>query len=151
MKNRIAQLIEDLLSEARPAIEDGGTCASMALILHPGGVKSCVFCRKRSDESEWTQIEGKINTMLEKLDSDVAILLKDIPTGEETSDHSASRSMENPFLDRDGALTVTVWSRYGFGATGRQRYLRCADGTVLFGKFQLDNHNPPALGTRSGR
>lgn len=141
MKNHIEQLVENLLSEARPAIEEGGTCEPRVLILHPGGVKSYVICGTRSDQFEWAGIEGKINNMMEALDGDVVIMLVDIPIGEETSDQSAQRFLETPFPVRGGTLKVRIWSTYGFGATGEQRYMRCADGMVLFGKFQLNKPN----------
>lgn len=141
MRNRIEQLVEGLLSEAHPAIKEGGTCEPTVLILHPGGVKSCVICGSRSDRFQWAQIERTINNMLEELDGDVVILLVDIPIEEGASDHSSPRSLESPLPGRDGALKVTIWSSYGFGATGEQRYLRCADGTVLFGKLHWHTPN----------
>ena len=141
MKNRIEQLVEDLLSEAHPAIEEGESCEPRVLILYPGGVKSCVICGTGLDLFEWGLIERRINDMLEELNGDVVILLVNLPIEEETSDHSAPRSLESAFPGRCGALKVTIWSSYGFGATGKQRYIRCADGMVLFGEFHWDKPN----------
>jgi hypothetical protein len=135
MKNRIEQLVENLLSEAYPAIEEGGTFPPKAFILHPGGVQPCVICGRSSGRSAWDQINRTINKMMKALNGDVVVLLVNLLIKDEVFDISAPRQL---ISGRGGELKVTVWSPYGFGAAARQRYVRCADGMVLFGKLHWD-------------
>jgi hypothetical protein len=136
MTNDIEELIELSLSEARSAIEEGGSWEPLVHIVHPKGVESIVIRGMGADPRQKNQLADRINSRLKELNGLLVIMITDCWVGKEIPGESMTPSLQTSFHRQAEALMISVWGPDGVATCGVQMYRRCADGKVVFEELQ---------------
>ncbi|MGB8029852.1 MAG: hypothetical protein WCF30_09305 [Terracidiphilus sp.] len=135
MMTEIDQLMQNSLSEARSVIEGGGTWEPLVHIVHSQGVHSMRVPRLHAGLAEEAKMVDEINQQLDVLNGELLITVSDVWIGEDTPDGFVAISWGIPFSGRRKALLVQVEACCDRLTCGMQKYMRCADGQVLFGEL----------------
>ena len=136
VKDQVNKLIAESLSEARSVVEKGGTWEPLVHIVHSLGVQSMRAPRLHAEPVAKAKQVEEINHQLSLLNGEFLITVSDVWIGEDTPDGLVAVSWDIPLSGRRKALEVEVVTCCDRLACGFQKYMRSADGKVLFGEFQ---------------
>jgi hypothetical protein len=134
--DQVLHLIAKSLSEARAVVEKGGTWEPQVHIVHSLGVHSMRAPGLHAEPVAKAKQVGEINLELSRLNGEFLITVSDVWIEEDTPDGFVAVSWDIPFSGRRKALVVEVVACCDRLACGFQKYMRSANGTVLFGEFQ---------------
>lgn len=99
MTNEIDVVIEIFLTEARSAIENGGTWSPLVHIVHPGGKESIRITRMNADPREEGRIASPISSKMKELNAIAAFIITNNSIADKTWDNSVHRTMQTLFPD----------------------------------------------------
>jgi hypothetical protein len=136
VKDQVNKLITESLSEARSVVEKGGTWEPQVHIVHSLGVQSMRAPGLHAAPVVKAKQLEEINRQLDLLSGEFLITVSDVWIGEDRPDGFVAVSWDIPFSGRRKALEVEVTACCDRLACGIQKYMRSADGKVLFGEFQ---------------
>jgi hypothetical protein len=136
IKDQVNKLIAESLSEARSVVEKGGTWEPLVHIVHSLGVQSMRAPGLHAGPVAKAKQVDEINLELSRLNGEFLITVSDVWIGEDTPVGDVVVSWDIPLSGRRKALEVEVVACWDRLACGIQRYMRSADGKVLFGEFQ---------------
>ena len=104
-------------------------------IVHPLGVESMRAPGLHAGSIVKAKMVDFINHMLSVLNGGLMITVADVWIGDDTPDGFVAISWDIPFSCRRKALLVEVQACCERLTCGIQKYMRSADGQVLFGEF----------------
>jgi hypothetical protein len=136
VKDQVNKLVAESLSDARSVIEEGGTWEPLVHIVHSLGVKSMRAPGLHAGPVVKAKQLDEINHQLDLLEEQFVIRVSDVWIGEDTPDGFVALSWDIPFTGHRKALEVEVTACCDRLAWGIQKYMRSADGKVLFEEFQ---------------
>jgi hypothetical protein len=135
-KDQVNKLIAESLSEARSVVEKGGTWEPLVHIVHSLGVQSMRAPGLHAGSVAKAKQVEEIDLELRRLNGKFTITVCDVWIREDTPDGFVAFSWDIPFSGRRKALEVEVVECCDRLACGFQKYIRSADGKVVFGEFQ---------------
>jgi hypothetical protein len=136
VQDQVNKLVAESLSEARSVIEEGGTWEPLVHIVHSLGVHSMRAPGLHAGPVAKAEQLEEINHQLDLLKGEFLITVADVWIGEDTPEGFVAVSWDIPFSGRRRALEVEVLACCDRLACGIQKYMRYADGKVLFEEFQ---------------
>lgn len=138
MKDEVTEVIENSLSKARSVIEAGETWSPLVHILHPEDMVSVRFPGLSEDPREKGRVISQISSGMRELNANVAIMITDTWTANETQKQFVTRSLQHPLPGSAEALMVVIWGPDGVPTSGAQLYRRSASGKVEFEELQWE-------------